>query len=937
MFVIENMGNAVMRPKYIYTAYLNLKTGFLKMLPNSFVEAGGDLAKICGIGDYLELLSVSAEEKNRVESSLRVEEIRRRLKTEEVFCVRFHSDRFKNRFEWHECQVSLCEKEEGEPVAAVLLSKSMELFTPNRRAGDSLEEMRRIMEECFSGFGAVCYNIILVDVTRDRYMVQNPYGEDSTHPLEEPDGTYTNDNRAYGMNFIHPDDRELFWSYTTPEAYRKNLKTEGSFKSFEVRHSLNGEYRWVKVYTIRLGGDDGHFRVLYFLSDIQDEVERRSLVEALAMPYDNVYAVNIQNGQVVSCRMNRVMTEFYGKQLIGSDYEENIDIYIRNEVCEEDWPLFDEARSLDKANRLLTEKQTWYFNYRVVRDDRKIYYQMQLVKPDPHGDILVCGFKCVDEERKKELRQEIALKEAYDAAEAANKAKTEFLSHMSHDIRTPLNGIIGMTAIATAHLDDKERLKDCLQKITTAGKHLLGLINEVLDMSKIESGKVDLCEEEFNLSDLVDNLLTMTNPQIEAHHHHLSVNIANVIHENVVGDSLRIQKVFTNLMSNAVKFTPNGGRIHLSITEKPSHIGEYGCYEIIFEDNGIGMNEEFLDKIFKPFSRSQDLSARRVPGTGLGMAISYNIVRMMGGNIQVESKLGQGSKFTVTIYLKLQEAETVNYDKFVDLPVLVADDDALSLESCCGILCDLGMKAEGVSSGEEAVAKVVACHEEHRDYFAGIIDWKMPGMDGIETTRRIRQAIGDDVPIIIISAYDWSDIEQDARAAGADAFVSKPLFRSRLTKVFDELIDGPKEEVPSGDPLLLGFGRMDLSGHRALLVEDNPLNAEIAGEILAMTGIAVDTVTDGTEAVDHLARCDDGYYDIVFMDIQMPKMNGYDATRAIRAMKREYCRKVPILAMTANAFAEDVQASRTVGMNGHIAKPLNFKELAETLRKWIRP
>ena len=303
---------------------------------------------------------------------------------------------------------------------------------------------------------------------------------------------------------------------------------------------------------------------------------------------------------------------------------------------------------------------------------------------------------------------------------------------MSHDIRTPLNGIIGMTAIATAHLDDKERLKDCLQKITTAGKHLLGLINEVLDMSKIESGKVDLCEEEFNLSDLVDNLLTMTNPQIEAHHHHLSVNIANVIHENVVGDSLRIQKVFTNLMSNAVKFTPNGGRIHLSITEKPSHIGEYGCYEIIFEDNGIGMNEEFLDKIFKPFSRSQDLSARRVPGTGLGMAISYNIVRMMGGNIQVESKLGQGSKFTVTIYLKLQEAETVNYDKFVDLPVLVADDDALSLESCCGILCDLGMKAEGVSSGEEAVAKVVACHEEHHDYFAGIIDWKMPGMESAD-------------------------------------------------------------------------------------------------------------------------------------------------------------------------------------------------------------
>ena len=306
---------------------------------------------------------------------------------------------------------------------------------------------------------------------------------------------------------------------------------------------------------------------------------------------------------------------------------------------------------------------------------------------------------------------------------------------------------------------------------------------------------------------------------------------------------------------------------------------------------------------------------------------------MMGGDIKVESKLGVGSRFTVTMYLKLQDAVVVQNDKFVDLDVLVADDDELSLQSCCGMLNDLGMKTEGVSTGAEAVEQVVLHHQQKRDYFACIIDWKMPDMDGIATTRAIRKSVGDDVPIIIISAYDWSDIEQEARAAGANAFISKPLFRSRLVKTFSTLVDSDDFE-DQGTPFV-ALETMNLQGKRALLVEDNALNAEIAREILEMTGLTVDHAADGVEAVDSMAECEDGYYDMVFMDIQMPKMNGYDAARAIRALNRNYCRRVPIIAMTANAFAEDVHAAKTAGMNEHIAKPLDLNTLAKILKKWI--
>ena len=327
---------------------------------------------------------------------------------------------------------------------------------------------------------------------------------------------------------------------------------------------------------------------------------------------------------------------------------------------------------------------------------------------------------------------------------------------MSHDIRTPMNGIIGMTAIAAAHIDDKERVQDSLIKITHASKHLLSLINEVLDMSKIESGKVSLTEEEFNLSELIDNLVTMIRPQAETHHHTLSVSIQKVAHEKVIGDPSRVQQVFVNMMSNAIKYTPDGGRIALGIREIPCRQLKTGCYEFTFSDNGIGMDEKFIEQIFEPFSRAEDGRISKIQGTGLGMPISRNIVRMMGGDIRIRSKLNEGSTFIVTIYLKLQDDEEINDGRFIDLPVLVADDDELCMESAVEILEELGMKAEGVLSGEEALAQVVAHHRSDNDYYAVILDWKMPTMDGVETARAIRREVGEQVPIIILSSYDMS-------------------------------------------------------------------------------------------------------------------------------------------------------------------------------------
>ncbi|MCD7725644.1 MAG: response regulator [Clostridiales bacterium] len=574
------------------------------------------------------------------------------------------------------------------------------------------------------------------------------------------------------------------------------------------------------------------------------------------------------------------------------------------------------------------------YEYRIQRETQRWENMSILCMRREHNvpKHILLAIQDVTALKEEELRNRIALKDAFEAAEEANHAKSDFLSHMSHDIRTPMNAIMGMTAVAAMNIDDKERLTDCLNKITLSSRHLLALINDVLDMSKIESGRVTLAVEEFQISQAVESLLAIIHPQMQEKKQQLKVSVANIVHEDVIGDPLRLQQVFVNIMGNAVKFTPEGGAITFSINERPSHIQGSGCYEFVFEDTGIGMQKEFLEKIFEPFARAENVDNRRIEGTGLGMSIARNIVRMMNGDIQIESTPGEGSRFTVMVYLKLQNVEEEHVECLRELRVLVADDEQDACESTCEILNGIGMYADGVLSGDAALERLQEAREKADEYAVVILDWKMPGKCGVETAREIRRRLGGDVPIIILSAYDWSSIEQEAREAGVDAFIAKPLFKSRLVYVLKSVI-APQEEMPDSE--LDRLEQLDYSGKKVLVVDDNDLNIEIAEELLSHIGIGVETARDGQQAVDILRGKPPYYYDMVFMDIQMPVMDGYEAARQIRSFAREDFKTLPIVAMSADAFSDDIQKASVAGMNDHVAKPIELPKLLAVLEKWI--
>lgn len=554
------------------------------------------------------------------------------------------------------------------------------------------------------------------------------------------------------------------------------------------------------------------------------------------------------------------------------------------------------------------------------------FIRLDLFPADRNQEIVMLTDITVDKDIEN------SLKDAMRRAESASRAKNEFLSSMSHDIRTPMNGVIGMTAIAAAHLDDKNRVRDCLNKINEASAHLLDLINEILDMSRIESGKMELNDETFNLGQLVQEVLDMNLPGIRQKNHTIHVHINPMDHEQVVGDKARLQRVVTNLLSNAVKYTPEGGVISIVLMEKPSEITGYGCYEFAVQDNGIGMSPSFQKKLFQPFEREEDSRVGKIQGTGLGMSIVKNIVSLMMGHIEVESQKNQGSAFRVTVNLKLDENEVISSEKLSKLPVLVVDDDRDTCESVTRMLVDIGMAGEWVDNGVMAVKMVSGRHHRGEDYLAVLLDWKMPGMDGIETARRIRAEVGDKVPVIILTAYDWSDIEDEAMEAGVDSFMSKPIYKTKLMQKMMTLVEKPDEQPATTEP----SGNCGIpEGKRILVAEDNPLNREITVELLNMLNVEAVTAKDGEEAVEMFAESAPGFYDLILMDIQMPRMNGYDATRKIRGMDRGDGKTIPIIAMTADAFAEDILAANTAGMNEHISKPISIEHLVRVLEQFL--
>lgn len=769
----------------------------------------------------------------------------------------------------------------------------------------------------------------------------------------------------FNRELVHEKDQKLFSQKTDLEYIKRRLQEEDSFRFYFQMNKKMG-LRQYELRIVRREAEDGHMYAVMGIRridpDTQKEMEGRKKLSTVykqvrhSLSQEEQYRRAIVSGAIlvynVNISKNLLEDDAYvmlnGKTasitgMVGLEapcearafYEK----FGKERVAEENRKVFLEKTYVgylkEAFERGETEQVVEFGAYFLENELTIVRQTMLLFKDLNSGDIIgLCNCKDITEAKRQEMATQQALKAALESATLANQAKSDFLSRMSHDIRTPMNAIIGMTAIAGAHLDDRERVKDSLAKIATSSRHLLGIINDILDMSKIESGKLNFNEEEFNLSELLVNLFDMVRPQVKERGHDLRVHIHDLKHEDVIGDSLRIQQAFVNIMSNAVKYTPEGGVITVSISEKPTNKSRAACYEFIFEDNGIGMEKEFIDKIFEPFEREEDLRTSKIQGTGLGMAITKNIINMMGGQIQVDSVVGKGSKFTVTIFLKVQETIEVDTDVLADLPVLVVDDDPISCENTAITLEDIGMNSDWVLSGKEAVELVEEHHQREDDYFAAIIDWKMPDMNGIETTRAIRRVVGDGLPIVIISAYDWSDIELEARAAGANAFISKPAFRSNLTKLFLGLVD--TEDSSEGEAEIAEIQKYDFSGIRVLLVEDNDLNREIAVELLEETGMEVEEAEHGKQAVDMFEASEEGYYDMILMDIQMPIMNGYDATVAIRSLNRKDSRNVPIIAMTANAFVEDVHAAISVGMNEHIAKPLDLEVLMQCIRKWSK-
>ena len=532
-------------------------------------------------------------------------------------------------------------------------------------------------------------------------------------------------------------------------------------------------------------------------------------------------------------------------------------------------------------------------------------------------------------DRTSDWKMNQALSEAVRAAETANKAKSTFLSNMSHDIRTPMNAIIGFTTLAVSNIDDKKRVQDYLGKILSSSNHLLSLINDILDMSRIESGKIHLEETEVSLSEVLHDLKTIISGQIHAKQLELYMDVMDVTNEDVYCDKTRLNQVLLNLLSNAVKFTPAGGTVSVRIrqchgTQKGSEL-----YEIRVKDNGIGMSQEFVQKIFSPFERERTSTVSRTQGTGLGMAITKNIVDMMGGTIEVQTEQDKGTEFIVRLPFRTQpeHQRTEKIAELEGLKALVVDDDFNTCDSVTKMLVRVGMRSEWTLSGREAVLRARQSMELGDAFHAYIIDWRLPDMNGIEVTRQIR-SLGDDTPIIILTAYDWSDIEAEAKAAGVTAFCAKPLFMSDIRETLMTAI-GQSQSEPE-DSVLPAAGS-DFRGRCILLVEDNELNREIAVEILNEYGFLVDTAKNGAEAVEKVKNSEPGNYDLVLMDVQMPVMNGYEATKQIRALDNPALAGITILAMTANAFDEDRKKALECGMDGFLSKPIVIEELISTL------
>ncbi len=730
----------------------------------------------------------------------------------------------------------------------------------------------------------------------------------------------------------------------------KTLEKEGDSinVAYRIQHTA-GDVLYI-MGNIKLIREDGELVYQRLLLDCtaqkqreelkQQEKERHQieLIHALSIEYSLVCYFDLNTGagnalRSGDCGADILQTIFSGDLVL----EECMGRYIETCVYDDDKEAMREAATCGWLERELSHKnkKMCFINYRTNCCGELRYFQMAAVRAGQWDENrgIVLGLRSVDEEIRSEMEKKALLEDVLSQANRASKAKSVFLSNMSHDIRTPMNAIIGFTTLAITHIDHREQVEMYLKKIVTSGNHLLSLINDILDMSRIESGKMHLEEKPCSLPDILHNLRSIIQADVHSKQLELYMDAMDVQNEDIYCDGLRLNQVLLNLLSNAVKYTGAGGKVAIKVVEIAGAPAGYANFEFRIMDTGIGMSEEFVSHIFEPFERERNSTISGIQGTGLGMSITKNIVDLMNGSIEVKSKQGVGTEcivsFTFRLYAGKKEPQTI--PELKGLRALVVDDDFNTCDSVTSMLQQIGLRAEWTLSGKEAVLRTRQAVMRSDNYFVYVIDWLLPDMNGVEVARRVRQEVGKEVPIIVLTAYDWSDIEDEALEAGVTAFCSKPLFLSELKGCLNSIVNsGREQEALERRPEPVRKGRI-------LLTEDNELNQEIAVAILEGAGFTTDVAENGQVAVEMLSSSQPGYYQLVLMDVQMPVMNGYEATRAIRRLENRKLADIPILAMTANAFEEDKQEALRSGMNGHIAKPINIELLMKELDQILNP
>ena len=747
--------------------------------------------------------------------------------------------------------------------------------------------------------------------------------------------------KNFVTELVHPSDRELLEPYMDLEYVRKCLANQKRI-NVDFRRNYSGVYKYTRMTIAKAEAvnEEPELVAVGFIEideQYRAEAERQENIRrvmTLSDEFESIYDVNIDDGTYrVSTKSSKHSEEIKGYQAMNQDFFALNTNSIPAVIYEDDREMMSKYMTKQYMLDRLEKEMSYFIDYRAVIDEKILWYRMKVTRSGNwmNERRMLVGVFNNDENYRKEKAQQEALEQALQMAKSASRAKTTFLNNMSHDIRTPMNAIIGYTRLAKAHLDNSDQIKDYLGKIAQSSDHLLSLINDVLDMSRIESGKMNLNEKSENLSNIIHMLKDIVQADIRSRRIEFFVDSADVSDEEVICDKLRLNQVLLNVLSNAIKYTPAGGTVSMRIMQLGVTDTGYGKYEFRVKDSGIGMNAEFLKTIYDPFTRVTSSTVSGIQGTGLGMAITKNIVTMMGGEIQIQSEENVGTEVVITFDFKLgcQHKEPERIPEVEGMRCLVVDDDTNACRSIVKMLKDIGMHSEWCVSGKEAVLRAEDSFQDNDLFGLFLIDWLMPDVNGIEVARRIRRMVGEDVPILILTAYDWSDIEEEAKNAGVSGFVSKPLFFSDLRKIVSTYCC-PHEEVPVKQEPEVSF-----VGKSILLVEDNELNCEISREVLEDFGIKVHMAEDGSVALNMMKKAKPGDYDLILMDVQMPIMDGFEATRKIRALPDKRIAEIPIIAMTANAFAEDCQAALDAGMNEHVTKPVDFDKLKVTLAKFL--